>query len=115
MCGILTYFTKGKVSENMMSDFIDSLQLVSHRGPDTSGLILINTKNGQCKSFFGSKIEYSNVDLSKNYNMIIGHKRLKVIDISDNGALFVIVAESAALFTDRGVSCTIVKGPGEIS
>ena len=86
MCGILTYFTKGKVSENMMSDFIDSLQLVSHRGPDTSGLILINTKNGQCKSFFGSKIEYLNVDLSKNYNMIIGHKRLKVIDISDNGA-----------------------------
>ena len=31
-------------------------------------------------------MEYSNVDLSKNCNMIIGHKRLKVIDVSDNGA-----------------------------
>ena len=86
MCGILTYFTKGNVSANLLSDFIESLQLVSHRGPDASGLILINTKNGQYKSFFGSKIEYLNVDLTINYNMIIGHKRLKVIDISDNGA-----------------------------
>ena len=37
-------------------------------------------------NLFLIKIEFSNVDLSKNYNMIIGHKRLKVIDVSDNGA-----------------------------
>ena len=51
MCGILTYFTNGKVSF-MLSDFIDSLELISHRGPDGTGLILINTKNGQQKSFW---------------------------------------------------------------
>lgn len=92
MCGISVLFNKHKVTKENYIDFLCSLKKINHRGPDDEGLVLINTKTNDFRIVKNdltslsdnrvSDIESINVE---NYNLIFGHKRLSIIDLSSQG------------------------------
>tara|TARA_Y100000385_G_scaffold191877_1_gene198458 strand:+ start:2853 stop:4652 length:1800 start_codon:yes stop_codon:yes gene_type:complete len=90
LCGILSYYSKSKIRFNDLLSFKDSLRSINHRGPDGEGIVLINTQTGNFKvintddtpSECFSKTEFNEND---NFNLILGHRRLKIIDLSVKG------------------------------
>jgi asparagine synthase (glutamine-hydrolysing) len=69
MCGIYGYINySGFESVNSNKIHLNSLGLISHRGPDNSTLKLYNTKSS-CKD---------------HYNIALGHNRLSIIDLNSN-------------------------------
>ena len=92
MCGISVFFNKHKVTKENYIDFLCSLKKINHRGPDDEGIVLINTltndfriiKNGatSLSDSLVSEIESINIE---NYNLLLGHKRLSVIDLTSQG------------------------------
>ena len=70
MCGLLLYVGKKKISSQL---FKESLELQNHRGPDNSQIFV---KNNSTNKF--SK-NYNN----EEYNFLIGHNRLSIIDLSE--------------------------------
>ena len=62
MCGILGIATRNKDSRKISERFSKSLNTLHHRGPDNS-----------------------DIWVSKNKNVFLGHKRLSIIDISEKG------------------------------
>lgn len=89
MCGILSYYSKFKLSDYEVSDCLNSLQSIKHRGPDGEGAVLINTVNGEFKTISTedtpNDIESENTYNSSDYNLFLGHRRLSVIDLSLKG------------------------------
>ena len=70
MCGLLLFIGKKKISSKL---FKEALQLQNHRGPDSSQIFVKNnTTNTFSKNFD-----------EKEYNFLIGHNRLSIIDLSD--------------------------------
>jgi asparagine synthase (glutamine-hydrolysing) len=67
--------------------------LLKHRGPDDEGFLLINTHTGLSQSFSGEdsvdkiKNAYPNISSAEfdNYNLALGHRRLTIIDLSEQG------------------------------
>ena len=65
---------------------------INHRGPDDEGIVLINTKTNDYKSIktdkthpnVSNQMSIENVDIEQ-YNLVLGHKRLSIIDLSVNG------------------------------
>ena len=49
MCGILSYYSNSKLSKQIVSNCLNSLKSIKHRGPDGEGVVLINTNNGSYK------------------------------------------------------------------
>lgn len=92
MCGISVLFSKTKISKQFYDEFIDSLHKINHRGPDDEGIVLINTKTNDYKSIktdkthpnVSNQMSIENVDIEQ-YNLVLGHKRLSIIDLSVNG------------------------------
>jgi len=87
MCGISVYFHKQKITPLVYKEFCDSLQLINHRGPDDEGIVLINTLTGDYKvsrSYIGN-IELENGSWVEDYNLILGHKRLSILELSEKG------------------------------
>lgn len=93
MCGILAYFNRNGISEKELKQSLQSLQKIKHRGPDGEGLVLINTKTGAFytletgetpKAELQNKITL-NEAVRKDYDLILGHRRLSIIDVSTNG------------------------------
>ncbi len=89
MCGISVLFQKQNLSHKLLSDFIESLRIINHRGPDDEGIVLINTNTNDFKvlktdfthSSVSDQTDISNIDL-ENYNLAFGHKRLSIVDLS---------------------------------
>lgn len=92
MCGISVFFNKHKVTKENYIDFLCSLKKINHRGPDDEGVVLINTHTNDFRIIKTdvtpladnrvTNIESINVE---NYNLILGHKRLSIIDLSAQG------------------------------
>ncbi|MBK7667510.1 MAG: asparagine synthase (glutamine-hydrolyzing) [Sphingobacteriaceae bacterium] len=93
MCGILAYFNRNGISEKELKQSLNALQKIKHRGPDGEGVVLINTKTGAFHNLITAetpKAEFENkTTLSEavglDYDLILGHRRLSIIDVSTNG------------------------------
>jgi len=87
LCGILAYYSKSYLKSKEISDSIQSLNSIKHRGPDGEGVVLINTQTGNYKILktkdTPSDIEIKNT-LRSDFNLLIGHRRLKILDLSNN-------------------------------
>ena len=67
--------------------------LLSHRGPDDEGYVLINTNSGHFDAYSGDssvsfiKEKYPHISTAdfENRNLIFGHRRLSIIDLSERG------------------------------
>ena len=83
MCGILAYYSKSYLNSKEISDSIQSLNSIKHRGPDGEGLVLINTNTGNHK-ILKTKDTPSDIEikdtLRSDFNLLIGH-RLSLIHI----------------------------------
>lgn len=87
MCGILGLITdKIELKQN-----IPALnRLLKHRGPDDEGYVYINSDTGITQQFSGDdsvaeiKSAYNHISEAKteNYNVILAHRRLSIIDLS---------------------------------
>lgn len=93
MCGILAYFNRNGISEKELKQSLNALQKINHRGPDGEGVVLINSKTGAFYNLitnetpdatFDNKITI-NEAASLEYDLIFGHRRLSIIDVSTNG------------------------------
>ncbi len=88
MCGILSYYSKSYLTEREISESLNSLSSVKHRGPDSEGVVLINTKTGDYKVLktkdTPKDITFKHSVRSK-YNLLLGHRRLKIIDLTNFG------------------------------
>lgn len=86
MCGITGIFNC-KESINT-SNFYKSHVLIKHRGPDDEGFVSLNGK--EIKNFRGSDTtkhfnHLPHIQEVKESNLIIGHRRLSIIDLSYSG------------------------------
>lgn len=91
MCGILTYYSKNYLSNKTVNSCLDSLNSISHRGPDGEGVVLINTLTGDYKSLLTDQTPMD-INIQSNlsnqdckFNLLIGHRRLSIIDLTING------------------------------
>ena len=89
MCGILSYYSKSKITLTELQNFKNSLNSIKHRGPDGEGIVLINSESGDYKivNTIDTPIEFSSkTDFNQNddFNLILGHRRLKILDLSNN-------------------------------
>ena len=92
MCGISVLFHKNRLTQQLLLDFLSSLNTINHRGPDDEGVVLINTTTGNYKIMRTEKIhkdifdsyELADINLA-DYNLVLGHKRLSIIDLSFSG------------------------------
>ena len=87
MCGILAYFSESSINISDLNDFLSSLNSIEHRGPDGKGVVLINTYSGKSKKIdpyiiHSNKID-KNVLFNDDYNLVLGHTRLKIIDLTN--------------------------------
>lgn len=91
MCGILIHIKKEGFSKKDLNTALESLSIINHRGPDGDGLILINSNNGDFRYINSgnvpSHIHCSNLNDQElgGYNILMGHKRLSIFDLSANG------------------------------
>ncbi len=93
MCGILAYFNRNGISEKELKQSLNALQKIKHRGPDGEGVVLINTKTGAFHNLITAETPNASFDnkvtlneaLSLDYDLIFGHRRLSIIDVSTNG------------------------------
>ena len=92
MCGISVLFHKNRLTQQLLLDFLSSLNTINHRGPDDEGVVLINTTTGNYKIMRTEKTykdifdsyELADINLA-DYNLVLGHKRLSIIDLSFSG------------------------------
>ncbi len=90
MCGII-----GILSENSaISEKIVQLNgLLRHRGPDDEGYVCLNTRINGYSAYSGNdsvesiKRKFPHISGAnfKAFNIVFGHRRLSIIDISENG------------------------------
>lgn len=92
MCGILSYYNKNGIQKIDIENAKSSLNIIKHRGPDGEGLVLINTKTQEYKIVKtnntpeGIKGETINdEDFNSGYDLLLGHRRLSIFDLSING------------------------------
>lgn len=93
MCGILAYYNRNGINSEKLNQSLSALKKIKHRGPDGEGVTLINSKTGEFRILitdetpsgnFKNAIELSQVG-SFEYDLLFGHRRLSIIDLSTNG------------------------------
>lgn len=89
MCGILSYYSSSKLSEQIVLNCLNSLKSIRHRGPDGEGVVLINTETGNyevMRTYDTPSVIESTIEIEyEKYNLLLGHRRLSIIDLSVNG------------------------------
>lgn len=88
MCGITGYVNlKKKIDNNL---FAKMNNIIKHRGPDDEGYVLINEKEITNASGYDTvdtlKEKYKSINkIPNDYNIILGHRRLSILDLSEKG------------------------------
>jgi asparagine synthase (glutamine-hydrolysing) len=90
MCGIIGIISPD-IEEKRKN--IKHSKLISHRGPDDEGFTAINKQTGNTKCFSGDdtilqfKSKHPHISTAEldQYDVILGHRRLSIIDLSENG------------------------------
>ena len=80
MCGIagIVNFDKKPISFRDLTVMTDR---INHRGPDGEGTVLLSENPAQCR--FHSHAALSQA--AGNYHAAFAHRRLSIIDLTDNG------------------------------
>ncbi len=108
MCGIFAHIKNSSLTHQNLVDALTALNSINHRGPDGDGLILINSttnaiqfvNSSKCPSFINAK-NINDVTVS-DYNIILGHKRLSIFDLSDNGFQPMICKQTGNIIVFNG-------------
>jgi len=79
MCGIFGAFNfNGPFSSGDFERFSKATDIISYRGPDSSGFAAIDTRSGKSSPL--------RVPPAGNFDAFLGHRRLSIIDLSDNAS-----------------------------
>src|SRR6185369_12748963 len=92
MCGILTLYKKEGLTKKDVISALESLKIINHRGPDGEGLVLINSetqtfeiiKTRDTPNGISGK-DPEDIDFNNKYDLLFGHRRLSIFDLSING------------------------------
>lgn len=109
MCGILTYYQSKPLDLTSLNQSLKSLQTIKHRGPDGEGVLLLNTNNGKYQYLNTTEtptgienvLNINQINI-QDYNMILGHRRLSIIDLSVSGHQPLIDQDSKSLIVFNG-------------
>ena len=86
MCGIAGIYSKHrKINATYIQMMTDALK---HRGPDDEGFLAVNTKDSQIYELTGedSVVSFGRIEnFKENVDLILGHRRLSIIDLSPSG------------------------------
>ena len=90
MCGIIGILSK---EPSVRKSAVNLNKMLKHRGPDDEGYVLINTENGRNISYSGDdsvepvkqKLKHISTADYDGFDLIFGHRRLSIIDLSENG------------------------------
>lgn len=106
MCGILVHFKQNSLDNNDVENAFSSLASINHRGPNGEGLCLINTENGAFEFIKTNQSHGVGRPLSElkpsDYNLILGHKRLSIFDLSVAGAQPMLCPKTKRLIIFNG-------------
>ncbi len=81
MCGFTGYFLFEGKKEKSNKQIVEMLALQKHRGPDDSGIAVINTFDNKLQELQGNSI----TELEIEANLVFGFNRLSILDLSHNG------------------------------
>ena len=87
MCGIYGEFRFGRTVD--VAKAVDRLRSLAHRGPDGWGAV-VGLDDGSCQVYHNREPD---INLSAGAKFFLGHRRLSIIDLSEN-ALQPMVDES---------------------
>lgn len=75
MSGISLFFKKETLNTHDINEFHNSINLIKHRGPDSTNCVLLNTQNGDFQLLNNDdKLNCEN----KNYNLLLGSCNLEI-------------------------------------
>ena len=87
MCGISGYFSSKNTIDTEL--FYDAHLLMKHRGPDDEGFLVTKNSNEYFQYKGNDTVSeltsLPHIKQSNNVNMILGHRRLSIIDLSPKG------------------------------
>lgn len=90
MCGIIGILTENSV---ISEKIIQLNSLLRHRGPDDEGYVCLDTRTNKYSAYSGDdsvesiKQKFPHISGANfnAFNIVFGHRRLSIIDISENG------------------------------
>lgn len=92
MCGLLSMYKSEGLRKEDVEAAIRSLRIIKHRGPDGEGLVLVNTVDQRYEVVLtkdtpdGIKgTKWEDIKLDKGYDLLLGHRRLSIFDLSIHG------------------------------
>ncbi len=110
MCGIFGYFSfDGRTIDS--SNLLNMSSSIDHRGPDDEGFLFIDSVKGVYENYYGRKSpfrqsgRYSTFEVATDiseFDMMLGHKRLSIIDLSENGHQPMLSADGKYAITFNG-------------
>lgn len=98
MCGFTGYLYLDSRKETDNANILQMLALQKHRGPDDSGIVIINREHKIIEEI--SAIE--NVKFSNSADLVFGFNRLSILDLSPNGHQPMISADGNVILMMNG-------------
>jgi len=115
MCGISGIFSfSDQKNQAILDDIVAMTKVIRHRGPDGEGYLAININNEPYffsgddtpKSVIESDIPAKPIpkpsNISNQFKLALGHRRLAILDISETGHQPLALSEKDALITFNG-------------
>lgn len=85
MCGITGYISLSSKTSGK-EQFIKANSIIRHRGPDGEGFLFSDIKGGKSRLCHSSSEAEEHLASSGEPDILLGHRRLAILDLSDAGA-----------------------------